>query len=355
MHIAFVLKLDRSFEKMNSKGIKMKIRICYLIVFLACLSLGRAQNFHHYADIPYLVPDSITSDLQRLDIYVPATSNPVMPVMIWVHGGGWQLGDKTNQLGHKIPFFMDAGWIFVSVNYRLSPIVPSTDPADLEPDRIMYPSHNQDVAAACAWVAQHISDYGGDLGNLHLMGHSAGGTIVASVALDERYLAPYNLPLNMFKTCVCNDAAAYDLSEHLENVSPENRIIYLNAFGTDTTIWQKASPIHHIHRSQSIPEFFIITRGSASRTSSAQSFYHTPVNHGHTAHVLDASPYTHKQSNQAVGDPSDDIITPHLIEFWGMFPDSCHPLPFSRENPAPPSDYANPCPARVRFVRAPPE
>ncbi len=300
----------------------MKIRIGSLIAFLVCLSLAKAQNFHHYPDIPYPLPESISSDLQRLDIYVPDNSNPAKPVMIWVHGGGWQRGDKTNQLEHKISFFMDAGWIFVSVNYRVSPIAHSTDPADLDPDRIMYPDHNQDVAAACAWVAQHIDEYDGDPGNLHLMGHSAGGTIGASVALDERYLATHGLTLNLLKTCVCNDAAAFDIPARFENASPEFRILYLNAFGTDTNIWQEASPINHINRSQSIPEFFIITRGSASRKSSAQTFYQTLVDHGHTAHVLDASPYTHEQSNQAIGDPSDDIITPHLIDFWGMSSDS---------------------------------
>jgi acetyl esterase/lipase len=296
----------------------MKIRFCCLIAILACSTPGKGQNFQHYADIPYPGQENTTSDQQRLDIYVPDNSNPVMPVMIWVHGGGWQRGDKANQLEYKVPFFMAAGWIFVSVNYRLSPIVHSTDPADLEPDRIMYPVHNQDVAAACAWVAQHIGEYGGDPGNLHLMGHSAGGTIVASVALDERYLATYGLTPNILRTCVCNDAAAFDIPARFKNTAPEFRILYLNAYGTDTTIWQNASPINHIRDAQSVPDFFIITRGTVSRRESAAAFYHSLIDQNHTALMLNASPYSHEQSNQAIGDPSDDIITPHLIDFWGM-------------------------------------
>ena len=59
------------------------------------------------------------------------SENNKMPVMIWVHGSGWIQGDKANSLDYKIPFFINNGWIFFSVNYRFSPEYFFTSPCEL--------------------------------------------------------------------------------------------------------------------------------------------------------------------------------------------------------------------------------
>jgi arylformamidase len=71
----------------------------------------------------------------------------------------------------------------VSVNYRLSPYGIPDDPTDFDPNRVMYPIHNQDVAAAIAWVHEHIGEYGGNPDQISIMGHSAGVGIVAAMSL----------------------------------------------------------------------------------------------------------------------------------------------------------------------------
>ena len=67
-----------------------------------------------------------------------------MPVVVWVHGGGYRKGDKAQQVAAKVALFAKRGWIFASVNYRLTKL---TDPV---PAR--YPAHYDDVAAAVAWL-----------------------------------------------------------------------------------------------------------------------------------------------------------------------------------------------------------
>src|SRR5207245_9166745 len=64
-------------------------------------------------DIPYVEPKN---QRQILDVYRPAASKD-LPVVVWVHGGGWQVGDKT-EVAHKPLAFTRSGLVFVAVNYR---------------------------------------------------------------------------------------------------------------------------------------------------------------------------------------------------------------------------------------------
>ncbi len=96
--------------------------------------------------------------LKKLDLYIPLKAKE-LPVVIWIHGGGWQVGDKS-EVHIKPKFFNGLGYIFVSVNYRLLP--------DVEMQTIV-----NDVAESIGWVHQNISDHGGDPSRLLIMGHSA--------------------------------------------------------------------------------------------------------------------------------------------------------------------------------------
>jgi acetyl esterase/lipase len=107
----------------------------------------------------------------RLDVYrsrlVPREK---APVMVYVHGGGWVIGDKREQ-GKPMMFELVArGWVCVAINYRLSP-------------KAVWPDHIVDVKRALAWVREHVADYGGDPGFIAISGGSAGGHLCALAAL----------------------------------------------------------------------------------------------------------------------------------------------------------------------------
>ncbi len=107
----------------------------------------------------------------RLDIYRPAGGVEGAPVMIYVHGGAWIIGDKREQ-GKPMMFeLVRHGWVCVSVNYRLSP-------------KATWPDHIVDVFHAIAWVKEHIGEYGGDPTFVALSGGSAGGHLAALAALS---------------------------------------------------------------------------------------------------------------------------------------------------------------------------
>ena len=91
------------------------------IVF-ACLfstlALSAARGDEVKRDIPYV---SSPRERQVLDVYSPAGAKG-LPVVFWIHGGGWQTGDKSD-VQIKPKAFMDKGFVFVSTNYRLLPDV----------------------------------------------------------------------------------------------------------------------------------------------------------------------------------------------------------------------------------------
>jgi len=108
----------------------------------------------------------------HLDIYRSRLAPPsAAPVMVYIHGGAWVIGDKREQ-GKPMMFELVArGWVCVTVNYRLSP-------------KATWPDHIVDVKLALAWVKAHIAEYGGDPSFVAVSGGSAGGHLCALLALS---------------------------------------------------------------------------------------------------------------------------------------------------------------------------
>ncbi|MDX9975652.1 MAG: alpha/beta hydrolase, partial [FCB group bacterium] len=151
-----------------------------IVISTGCPQAG-SGDFTTYRDIPYADVSGVAANLLSLDIYTlsPKPEAPA-PVLIWVHGGGWSIGDKSYHMEYKPALFTGEGYCLVSINYRLSPRPFSDDPG-----RIKYPVHEQDVASAIAWVQEHIAQYGGDPSRIALLGHSAGAHLVSIVSTDE--------------------------------------------------------------------------------------------------------------------------------------------------------------------------
>src|SRR5262245_40569747 len=159
----------------------MKHAVC---LFLACVASAAAAHAQPVArDIPY----GTTHERQVLDVYAPAGAKN-LPVVFWIHGGGWQSGEKT-MVALKPKAFMDAGFVFVSINHRLLPTVEMGAIA-------------RDVASALGWVHKNIAKYGGDPIRMLVMGHSSGGQLAALMCTDDRYAKAEGYALTMIKGCV---------------------------------------------------------------------------------------------------------------------------------------------------------
>lgn len=105
-------------------------------------------------------------DRQKLDLYVPEAKLP-LPVIIWVHGGGWQAGSKDGCPPLRAGY-TDQGYAVASIGYRLSG--DATFPAQIE-----------DCKAAIRWLRAHAEKYGLDPKRFGVWGSSAGGHLVALI------------------------------------------------------------------------------------------------------------------------------------------------------------------------------
>lgn len=112
---------------------------------------------------------------QSLDIYMPRETMGALPVVLFVHGGSWQEGNK-NGYAFAGRALAAQGFMTLVMNYRLHP-----------KDR--YPAFIEDVALALRWAADNAKPLGGDPDKIFVMGHSAGGYNIAMAVLDERYAA----------------------------------------------------------------------------------------------------------------------------------------------------------------------
>ncbi|MBM3458476.1 MAG: alpha/beta hydrolase, partial [Armatimonadetes bacterium] len=158
-------------------------------------------------DIPYAEP---ALPRQVLDIYAPEGAKN-LPVVFWIHGGGWQAGDKT-EIKTKPQAFVDRGFLFVSTNYRLLPAV------DME-------TIVRDVAKAVGWVHAHIARHGGDPQRLFLMGHSAGAQLAALLCTDERYLKAEGVSFSVLRGCVPVDGDTYDVPLMIETAAARRKAL----------------------------------------------------------------------------------------------------------------------------------
>lgn len=232
-----------------------------------------------------------------LDVYVPAAQAPLggsnLPIMIWIHGGGWRHGDKQNVLV-KPTAFNAQGFVFVSINYRLQPGVTYEDQAG-------------DVAEAIHWVHTHAKDFGGAADQIFLMGHSAGAHLAALVTTDARYLKATGLKLRDVAGVVLLDGAAYDIPKQIV-VAPLPRMkqIYTDAFGDDPADHRDASPSTHVAAGKGIPPFLILyvaTRRDGRLQSTALANQLTAA--GTPAKLVAAADKTHATISGDFGQPGD--------------------------------------------------
>ena len=206
-----------------------------LTLFLSFVGLGFATaapaTTNIYRNLAYDTIPGIATNLLSLDVYTRSDFTN-RPVFMYVHGGGWQNGDKSHtatQVCVADDYALNRGYVFVSLNYRLTTT------------NIVFPAHIQDVARGIAWVYDHIAGYGGDPKQLYLMGHSAGCHLVSLVSCDPRWLGAYGLTPAVLRATIPLDTHAYDL-RFFAGADGHLGPTYTDIFGFDPAFWDFSSP-----------------------------------------------------------------------------------------------------------------
>ena len=282
----------------------MKLLTCFVASLLAVAGASETQAQGVTRDIKY----GSAHERQVLDVYSPAGAKN-LPVVFWIHGGGWQTGDKS-LVALKPKAFNDAGFVFVSISHRLLPTV------DME-------AINRDVAAALGWVHKNIASRGGDPARLLVMGHSSGGELAALMCTDDRYLKAEGVPLTAIKGCVPVDADTFDIPAIIEVAETRARAHQLplptnghrQKFGNDPVKHRDFSAVTHVAKDKGIPPFLILhIGGNPDTTAQARRFANVLEASGIPVKVVSAREATHASINDNLGAPADPV-TKELFAF----------------------------------------
>lgn len=240
-------------------------------------------------------------ELQTLDVYwKPGQKN--QPVIIYLHGGGWAFGDKS-EINSKADFFVPNGFVFVSMNYRL------------RWDYTLF-DQLQDVVDGIAYVKKNASKYGIDKKRVILMGHEAGAHLVSLVATDSRHLKAHNLSPSDIRAVVAIDSLSYDIPRvHKELGSFVERRQHRLVFSEDQQVQMEASPIYHIKKGESIPQFAVLyVSDNEASTLQAQAFAKALTKAEVNAIMIPGNTKTKQSIDVELGLPGD-LSTGALMAF----------------------------------------
>lgn len=240
-------------------------------------------------DVPYLNDDN---PLHKLDVYFPAEKNQSYPLLVHIHGGGWETGDKKLMEATGM-YYASQGFLTITPNYRLSP-------------EVRHPAHVEDCAAALAWVFNHATELGGDKNRIFLSGHSAGAHLAALLVTNPIYLQKYNIKPNDIAGVIPVDTASFNLLSN-DNERLVKKFIK-QAFGSDKQVLKEASPFYNVSDKATYPKFLILnTTNRESAAKGGKMFADKLKSVGCDAGFVSVDNHTHGEMATGMHDPSDPV------------------------------------------------
>lgn len=193
------------------------------------------------------------SDSQQLNIFAPRKITSPKEVFVFIHGGSWNKGRKSqyNFLGSRLA---RKGVVTVVLDYPLSP-------------KVTYNGMTTAVAKAVKWAKENIGRYGGDPEKIFVSGHSAGGHLAALVSIRDEYFDSLKMK-NPIAGAILIDAAGLDMFGYLSEENFAEDHTYLKTFTKNPVYWKDATPLYHLH--SGMPPM-LIYRGSKTYPSIIKS------------------------------------------------------------------------------------
>lgn len=225
---------------------------------------------------------------QTYDLSLPDGPDSA-PVMLFIHGGGWIIGDKRSGAGSKAAHFNDQGWAFATTNYRLVPEVRVEEQA-------------ADIAAVVADLSRR-SDVDGRM--IVLMGHSAGAHLAALVATDPQYLKAYGLGLEAVDGVVLLDGAGYDVPARMQTNARGKRL-FERVFGDDEARQWALSPQAHVAAPNAQHWLILPVEGRAVSNAQSQALGTALRSAGSDVTVAAMAGESHSSINRGFGQDGDE-------------------------------------------------
>ncbi len=232
----------------------------------------------------------------RLDIFVPSASVRRAPVLVFVHGGGFVMGDKG---APDAPFYNNVGlWaarsgcIGVTITYRLAPDAP-------------WPAGSEDAGAAVRFLHAACERWGGDPNGVFLLGQSAGAVHVAGYVAEPRlHLAPGGGITGAIMISGLYDVARADHNSF-------NAAYY----GEDAARWPEQSTLQKMSAT-SVPCLYTVSQFDPPEFQRQAAWLveaHT-TRHGRWPRLIQLTGHNHLSSVLQIGSAMD-TLGPELLRF----------------------------------------
>lgn len=191
-----------------------------------------------YLDIPISLPGGVE---KTYDLIVPKGNPQDIPLLMWIHGGGWCSGEK--RIFNELERFVHRGYAVLSISYRFTQDAP-------------FPAQLIDCKFALRWARAHAEKYGYNAQKVLVGGSSAGGHLATMMGLtndDPRYDCGEYLEYSSQVQAVMDAFGPADLQVSL---MPDVEEDLLALHGNDPEIIREVSPIYRVKAP--VPPFLIL-------------------------------------------------------------------------------------------------
>lgn len=222
---------------------------CFLLIVGSAASSQQAPGLSETArwastvEEQYLIYPDVTygtaSNYQlKLDVWQRKDSKPGTPTLIYYHGGGWILGDRTGATLLFLPY-LEMGWNVVNVEYRMANVA-------------LAPAAVEDCRCALRWVIQNAKKYNIDTNKIVLTGHSAGGHLAlisgmlpSGTALDNQCYGTEDLKV----AAIINWYGPTDVADLLQGPNLKNyALMWVGGQADRVAIAKSVSPLTYVRK-----------------------------------------------------------------------------------------------------------
>lgn len=280
-------------------GAALVVGVLLLSSCLVWSNQWRSTTAVRVADDVAYIDDGL--DKHRLDVFAPRDAHDA-PVVIFVHGGFWREGDRSfyepvvGLYGNVGTALGERGVVTVVPSYRLWPAVHINEQLD-------------DIAAVVRWTQQHAASFGGDPRRIVLAGHSAGGHLVTTLAVQPGVAAAHGLAPGAI-TGVVAISGIYDVVSTVASAAPADREQFWVPLFGDEAAQRAVSPIAVLSPADTswrMPIAFLIGEHDYTGCRRDYDAVHVALADDPRARFVSIPGNTHEQMVLEIGTPEDGV------------------------------------------------